>query len=127
MDEHKKFPGIGIEISLQNPCRMCPHDHCGNCTERSKFTRTWEQAATESINNLQNELKTCPFCGEIPHVSCSGISMKFYIWCETDNCILRCLDGDNATEYSDMFDLIDAWNRRSDNVRRTNGRGCLNG
>ena len=109
----KEYPGIGIETELKNPCRTCAErSQCGRCKPRSDYTKEWEARAVQSINNLQYQLKPCPFCGESPRVSCSGISMKFFIWCETSDCILHCLSDECGVEFSDMWDLIAAWNTR---------------
>ena len=72
----------------------------------------WVQNAVASINNLQYQLKPCPFCGEKPRVSYSEYSKRFLIWCESSDCILHCMANDCDVEFEDMHDLITAWNTR---------------
>lgn len=110
----KEYPGIGIETELKNPCRTCAERfRCGNCKPRQDYTKEWEARAVQSINNLQYQLKPCPFCGETPRVSCSGVSLRFWVQCETEGCIMNGLTSDPyMVEYRDMWDLIAAWNTR---------------
>ncbi|MBQ8766075.1 MAG: Lar family restriction alleviation protein [Clostridia bacterium] len=61
---------------------------------------------------MQNELKPCPFCGEIPKVHYNEVLEMYTVECENKNCNIVCHTClAIKKEYA-----IENWNRRVNNA-----------
>ena len=62
-----------------------------------------------------SELKPCPFCGRVPEIgyACG----EYFIMSEDDAC--PCCGIEYSEMHSNEVIMVEAWNRRADNERKT--------
>lgn len=68
------------------------------------------------MNNNDNELKPCPFCGYNADIEFIGHPLKYYIECCYCECVLGLViydcDINNYAIFNTKQEAIDAWNIR---------------